>query len=102
MIDPQKKEFILSQAVREGDSIERIKREVAKCTVLCANCHAKEYYEWARRNKESSSEGLAAPFLEVEQALSVSEEEEFTHAVENQYIPIGVDIDFYGDSNDGF
>src|SRR6266480_2389018 len=39
--DPQKKDFNLSEAVREGYSIERIKKEVAKCTVLCANCHAK-------------------------------------------------------------
>jgi len=69
--------------------------------VLCANCHTKEHYEWARRNKEPSSEGLAAQFLEVEQALSVSEKEEFAHAVENQYIPTEVDINVYDDSIDG-
>lgn len=62
---------------------ERIKREVAKCTVLCAHCHAKEHYELARRNKIPSNEGLAAQFLDVEQALSVSQEEEFTHTIEN-------------------
>jgi hypothetical protein len=70
--DPQKKDFNLSEAVREGYSIERIKKEVAKCIVLCANCHAKEHYEWARQNKQASKEGLAGQFLEMEQELTVS------------------------------
>ena len=83
--DPQKKEFNLSKAVTDGYSIERIKREVAKCTVLCANCHAKEHYEWARRNKEPFEEGLASQFLAVEQELSVSPKGEFAQTDENQY-----------------
>ena len=100
--DPQKKDFNLSEAVNDGYSIERIKREVAKCTVLCANCHAKEHYEWARRNKKPAEEGLAAQFQRVEQELSVSQEEEFAHAIENQYIPVEVDINVYDDSVDRF
>ena len=70
--------------------------------MLCANCHAKEHYEWARQNKRPSKEGLAAQFLEVEQELSVSQEEEFAHAAENQYVPVEVDINFYDDSVDRF
>jgi hypothetical protein len=35
------------------------------------------------------------------QALSVSQEEEFAHVVENQYIPIEVDIDLHDDPNVG-
>jgi hypothetical protein len=65
--EPQKKEFVLSAAVRQGYSIERIKREITKCTVLCANCHAKRHYEWAKQNKRLSNEGLVAQFLEIEQ-----------------------------------
>lgn len=90
--DPQKKDFVLSAAVREGYSIERIKREVAKCSVLCANCHAKLHHEWARQNKKPSNEGLVDQFLEVEQELAVNQEEEFAHAIENQYVPIEVNI----------
>ncbi|MDQ6660237.1 MAG: hypothetical protein M3Z24_04640 [Chloroflexota bacterium] len=83
---------VSSAAVRDGYGVERIKREVAKCTVLCANCHAKLHYEWARKNNKPLQEGLAGQFLEVEQVLSVSQEEEFAHAAENQYIPDGVEI----------
>jgi hypothetical protein len=95
--DPQKKDFNLSEAVRQGYGVERIKREIAKCTVLCANCHAKLHYDWAGKNKKPLQEGLAGQFLEIEQALSVSQEEEFAHAAENQYIPTGVDPDLYDD-----
>ena len=80
---------------------ERWRETLAKCTVLCANCHAKEHYEWARRNKKPVEEGLAAQFQRVEQELSVSQEEEFAHAVENQYVPVEVDINIYDDSADG-
>ncbi|MEO8972072.1 MAG: hypothetical protein ABI406_10805 [Ktedonobacteraceae bacterium] len=82
--DPQKKEFNLAKAVSDGYSIERIKKEVAKCTVLCANCHAKLHYEWARKSKKPLQESLAGQFLEIEQALSISQEEDFAHAADNQ------------------
>jgi hypothetical protein len=44
---------------------------------------------------------LAAQFQRVERELSVSQEEEFAHAVENQYIPVEVDINIYDNSVDG-
>jgi hypothetical protein len=91
--DPQAKDFNLSEAVRKGYSAERIKREIAKCAVLCANCHAKLHYEWAGKNKKPHQEGLAGQFLEIEQALSFSQEEEFAYAAENQYVPAEIGID---------
>ena len=42
--DPNEKEFSLARAASMGYSIERIKEEMAKCTVLCSNCHRKEHY----------------------------------------------------------
>lgn len=95
--DPQKKEFNLSEAVRQGYSAERIKRETAKCTILCANCHAKIHYDEARKNKKSFRGGLAGQLLDVEQALAISQEEEFAHTAENQYLLPAVDIDFQDD-----
>jgi hypothetical protein len=55
------------------------------------------HYEWAGKNKKPFQEGLAGQFLEIEQVLSVSQEEEFAHAVENQYIPDGVEMGYFDD-----
>ena len=40
---PTTKERSVSDAVRRGWSQARIERELAKCEVLCANCHAKHH-----------------------------------------------------------
>lgn len=42
--DPSQKEFTIANAVTRGFGIERIKQEMAKCSVLCANCHRKLHY----------------------------------------------------------
>jgi hypothetical protein len=41
--DPKEKEIEISEAVRRGFSRSRIMREIAKCEVLCANCHIKHH-----------------------------------------------------------
>ncbi len=38
------KESQISYLVRGGYSIERIKKELSKCQVLCSNCHRKEHH----------------------------------------------------------
>ncbi len=38
-IDPSKKDMEVTDAVERGFSIEKIEAEIAKCKVLCANCH---------------------------------------------------------------
>lgn len=44
-IDPSKKEFILSEfEVTKFCSLDDLKREVDKCQLLCANCHAEVHY----------------------------------------------------------
>ncbi len=44
-IDPSKKEFSISQAVRLGYAWPSVKNEIAKCRILCANCHKKHTAE---------------------------------------------------------
>ena len=39
------KNFNISDATRCGYGIDKIKAEIAKCEVRCANCHRKKTYE---------------------------------------------------------
>jgi len=41
--DRMQKEVSVSDAVRRGWSRRRIEAEIAKCEVLCANCHLKHH-----------------------------------------------------------
>lgn len=36
------KEFNIGNAVNRGVSLETLKKEIAKCVIRCANCHAKK------------------------------------------------------------
>ena len=48
-LDPQDKQFTISQAVRLGRNWQEILIEMAKCQVLCSNCHKKRtatQYKW--------------------------------------------------------
>lgn len=42
--DKGSKVFAIANAVQRGYSWKRIMAEVAKCEVICANCHAIEHY----------------------------------------------------------
>jgi hypothetical protein len=43
--DPNQKEFGIAGMIRRTLSMKRIKAEIDKCIVLCANCHRKLHYE---------------------------------------------------------
>lgn len=43
--NPDEKDMEISQAVHRSWSKEKIEKELAKCTVLCANCHRKLHYD---------------------------------------------------------
>jgi hypothetical protein len=42
-VDPSKKIDVLTQMANRGFGIKRILEEIAKCVILCANCHRKEH-----------------------------------------------------------
>lgn len=50
--DPSQKEGLIGQMANRGLSEKRILAEIAKCDVLCCNCHRKQHWEekeWLRR-----------------------------------------------------
>ncbi|MFT3697324.1 MAG: hypothetical protein QM831_29550 [Kofleriaceae bacterium] len=51
--DPNAKEIDVSVAVQLQWSIERIRREIEQCEVLCQNCHMKHHASERRRAEES-------------------------------------------------
>src|SRR6266852_5679529 len=73
-LNSEDKVFNISDAARRGISLDRIKKEINKCMVLCANCHAIRHYNM--RNKKQTSPGVAGEFEELNSLLAVSPEEE--------------------------
>jgi hypothetical protein len=43
--DPNEKEYNIGAMVSRVASIDTVRREIAKCMVLCSNCHRKLHYE---------------------------------------------------------
>jgi hypothetical protein len=73
-LNSENKTFTIGDAVTRGFSLERIKKEISKCIVLCANCHFKRHYNM--RNKGQPSPGIAGELEELNTLLAASPEEE--------------------------
>lgn len=43
-VDPSLKFDVLAQMANRGFGLVRIIEEIAKCIILCANCHRKQHY----------------------------------------------------------
>lgn len=71
------KVFNISDAARRGTSLDRIKKEMQKCIVLCANCHLIRHY--TMRKKNQISPGIAGELEKLNTLLAVSPEEEDTY-----------------------
>jgi len=73
-LNSEDKAFTIGDAVNKGFSLDRIKKEIEKCIILCANCHAIRHFNM--RNKKQTSPGIAGEFEELDILLAVSPEEE--------------------------
>ena len=73
-LNSENKTFTIGDAVNKGFSLDRIKKEIEKCIVLCANCHFIRHYNI--RNKKQTSPGIAGELEELNTILAVSPEEE--------------------------
>ena len=73
-LNAQDKMFNVADAVRNGLSLDRIRKVISKCIVLCANCHAIRHYHM--RNNKRTSPGIAGEFEELSTFLAISPEEE--------------------------
>jgi uncharacterized Zn finger protein len=66
--------FSLGDAVQKGYSLNKIKEEINKCIILCANCHAIRHYNM--RTKKQTSSGLVGEFEKLNTFFDISLEEE--------------------------
>jgi hypothetical protein len=53
------KEFNILKAARSGMGLTRLKQEMAKCEIRCANCHRRRHYANTRRSDQGSVAQLA-------------------------------------------
>ena len=75
--DPSQKEFNVSEFVtRQLGGIDKLKKEIEKCDVVCANCHLKYHYNHDRRQARITSESVAIQFESAEQELIPTQDEE--------------------------
>ncbi|SRR5258708_37713293 len=72
-LNSENKMFNIGDAVRDGISLDRIKKEIEKCIVLCANCHAIRHFNM--RNEKRTSPGIAGELEELNILLAASPEE---------------------------
>lgn len=53
-IDPPEKKFTIGRLIRRP-SLKALQAEIAKCRVLCANCHRKEHWKQRLEQNHASS-----------------------------------------------
>ncbi len=75
--NPKEKEFNIAEWAHSGKSIEALEREMRKCIVLCANCHAKRHYEQSKKAVEAL--GVSGQLAEFTALMRPTEEEEFAY-----------------------
>lgn len=73
-LNAEDKMFNVGDAVRDGISLDKIKKEIEKCIVLCANCHSIRHFNM--RNKQQISPGIAGELEKMQDLLAITLENE--------------------------
>jgi hypothetical protein len=89
--NPAEKEFSIADFVRKGKSVEALKKEISKCIVLCANCHAIRHHNHNKGNLLGL--GAAGELERWEEMFAISEEEEFSYCAYFGVTPSNVNPD---------
>ena len=76
--NPKEKEFNIADFVKRGGSVEALYKEMEKCVVLCANCHAKLHYE--QNKKAAEDKGIAGQLAEFKALITPTADEEAAYA----------------------
>ncbi len=76
-LNSEDKVFNIADATRNGLSLDKVKKEIAKCVVLCANCHIIRHFNM--RNKNQTSSGIAGEIEELNSLLATHLAEEDVH-----------------------
>ena|GEM_PF-1006732 len=70
--DPSQKEFSVGEfATRQLGNMERLKKEIEKCDILCANCHLKYLYNQNYKTRRARPEGFEPPTSDSEDRCSI-------------------------------
>jgi len=51
-LDPNEKEFVIAKACQK--SLKTIQAEIAKCIVICSNCHRKLHYKEKKQQEDAA------------------------------------------------
>ena len=74
-LNAKDKAFTIGDALTRGFSLDRIKKEIEKCIILCANCHTIRHYNMRKKNQPSP--GIAGELEKLDTLSSVDPEEGF-------------------------
>jgi len=60
-VDRTIKEFSIGAFPRKTYTLKKVQEEIAKCIIICSNCHRKKHYEEKKMDREIKGSKAAPP-----------------------------------------